>query len=601
MGRHGLIRMFELDWADRERWLNEKVNPENYETHLPRSEVSKTLWGAWKEHCVECAVPECYGGCPLYQKRADGECQRLVYGMYPNDLLVGRYGFGADMRFRRWGKMELNLYDPSVTLPPMPYFIERSYERLSHTSKVRLSKLLGKLKLVNTEPLDEFVLECFSPGTEEFSLILDYFLSPDRKSRQTVFRHNFIIQPGHNYFTLPVSTFYQHDFKGYLYLVPDESAAEPRIIFTWLDFVRYRRKGKLVIGEEPASKVKCVAWDLDNTLWEGIVSEREDIELRQDSVALVHALDQRGILQTVVSKNDQEVAWGQIEKLGLTDYFLYPAINWGQKSENIKAVSRNLNLSLNSFAVIDDSPFERAEIAAALPQVRIYSDDEINGMLGKEEFDVPVTEATRNRRQSYQLEMQRNQIQASYSGSYEDFLRSCGMTVYLFVPVSESQVHRCWELIQRSNQLNLSGNRYTREELDSILADDNRLCVGISCKDRFGDYGIVGFVSLLLDRDIVKLHDFVISCRVAQKRVEHSFFRWLYKCMSADGYRRLQTVFHRSLRNKPLWDVLMSLEFNEITKESDAYTLESHLQVPAELAEVNQVEANSMGFSGRGC
>ena len=86
--------------------------------------------------------------------------------------------------------------------------------------------------------------------------------------------------------------------------------------------------------------------------------------------------DERGILQTVVSKNDHEAAWEQIERLGLAEFFLHPAINWGQKSNNLRQIASRLNIGLDSFALIDDAAFERAEVAGSLKQVRVYSEQQ---------------------------------------------------------------------------------------------------------------------------------------------------------------------------------------------------------------------------------
>ena len=85
-------------------------------------------------------------------------------------------------------------------------------------------------------------------------------------------------------------------------------------------------------------------------------------------------LDERGILQTIVSKNDHHEAWAMVEKLGLAEYFLYPAIGWGRKSDSLRRIAERLNIGLDTFAFVDDSAFERAEVAEALPMVRVYDE-----------------------------------------------------------------------------------------------------------------------------------------------------------------------------------------------------------------------------------
>ncbi len=141
---------------------------------------------------------------------------------------------------------------------------------------------------------------------------------------------------------------------------------------------------------------------------------------------------------------------------------MYPGINWGQKSENLKTIAANLNINLDTFAVIDDSSFERTEIITALPQVRVYEETRINELLTLPEFDIPVTEEGRNRRKFYQTEQRRNEISQGFSGDYKSFLKSCDFHLNIFIPKTNDQINRCYELIQRTNQLNISSKRYSR-------------------------------------------------------------------------------------------------------------------------------------------
>jgi FkbH-like protein len=126
------------------------------------------------------------------------------------------------------------------------------------------------------------------------------------------------------------------------------------------------------------------------------------------------------------------------------------------------------------------------------------------------------------------------------------------MQLRLFVPREPEDVERCLELIQRSNQLNLSSRRYTRTELDALLRNPECLCVAIHCQDRFGDYGIVGFASVAETDVVPLLRDFVLSCRVAQKRVEHSFLQWLVDRERGRGGKRVRAQVVCTERNGPL-------------------------------------------------
>ena len=109
------------------------------------------------------------------------------------------------------------------------------------------------------------------------------------------------------------------------------------------------------------------------------------------------------------------------------------------------------------------------------------------------------------------------------------------MEATLFRPTEPEHVERCLELLHRSNQLNLSTHRYTREEFARLLEQRDVVCICTSCRDRFGEYGIVGFASLVMSKDGAVLRDFVLSCRVAQKKLENAWFQ-----MADRGCRRFR-------------------------------------------------------------
>ena len=122
-------------------------------------------------------------------------------------------------------------------------------------------------------------------------------------------------------------------------------------------------------------KIKCVVWDLDNTLWSGTLLEGDEVHLRDGVREIIHALDARGILHSIASRNHAESALARLRELDLEEYFLYPQINWGSKAASIRTIAESLNIGLDSICFIDDQPFELAEVqagAAAGPLYRPY-------------------------------------------------------------------------------------------------------------------------------------------------------------------------------------------------------------------------------------
>src|SRR5579871_4787111 len=108
--------MFQLDWAIKSAWNEEEKIKSPGQTALDRGSVRKTALLLWEEHCHECAIPTCYSTCSLYVGRADKKCARFVYGIYPNPNLTGQFSFGADIRFRRWAKLEAQLSGKSISV-----------------------------------------------------------------------------------------------------------------------------------------------------------------------------------------------------------------------------------------------------------------------------------------------------------------------------------------------------------------------------------------------------------------------------------------------------------------------------------------------------
>lgn len=597
--------MWEPEFADRKRWKEEKEKAPGFVSCVKPEDVEAVQLLYWREHCLECAPPYCYHTCYLYEKRRDKRCVRMKYGIYPNREISGFLGFGADVRFKKWAKLGSSLYPALLT----PYRLERIQNLDLQTSKLvnglfritnpmnplewfkvkfhnpqrQLFKLqtiirehlLQKINAFQDKQPDCFLIECFSFEKESFNLIIEHSNTP------FIYRDSVRVSHGHNLFEIPADRFSKGGIPEGSITVYPENDLEARVVFTWLDFVKKKRtsaehsEGKA--SEKPAEKVKCVAWDLDNTMWKGVLIDKgkDNITIPQEHLELIRKLDERGIIQTVVSKNDHFEAWSVLERHGLADYFIYPAINWAPKSSNLKQIAKRININLDTFALIDDSTFERAEVQASLPQVRLYSEQEIARILGYSEFDVPVTEASRQRRKSYLMQVQREKVQEQYSGDYKAFLKDCQMHLRIFTPRQEKHVNRCLELVQRSNQLNLSTKRYTEEEFRELLGADGMLCVALHCSDRFGDYGIIGFASVDERGKAPRLKDFVISCRVAQKMVEHTFIEWLGAKEREKGFSALEASLVRTKKNGPLVKVFDEMPFvkNENGGEVIGYRL----------------------------
>lgn len=588
--------MYDLVWQNKQVWkqLAETAIP------APPSDpaISKAVLLMWEEHCVECAEPQCYKSCSLYVPRRDQRCARFVYGIAKNNGAAGLLPYSADIMFRRWAKIEANWHG----IPNMvPVSEIRAYadriegfgtlanylaDILSPLDKKRhFNRLYGRLltkwnerrfltRDKGNDGIDGFFVKVYLADAEEIDLQIEII------QNVPVFRGSIRLKPGWNEHVIPLAKMNLNlGEKGRIAVWPSIDR-EVRLLFAWLDFVQLQA----VVGHDsaaadasprPADKVKCLVWDLDNTLWEGVIGDvgKDSVKPNANAIALVKQLDERGIIQSIASKNTFDIAWPKIEELGLSEYFLYPAINWGRKSESIRGIAQSLNINLDTLAVIDDSPFEHGEIVTSLPQVRVYDPLHMSMLLHRAEFNVPITEASRERRLSYFGEIKRKRIAASWGDNYEGFLRSCEITIKIGSP-SEAHKSRCLELLQRTNQLNLSCHRYSSEEFERLLSRKDIESFVFECADRYGNYGVVGFMSVEIGGIAPAIKDFVVSCRVAAKQVEQTVISWYAKKAQEHGADCLRATFTPTDRNDPIRKVLGSFPFRHVSDHGNERLLE---------------------------
>jgi FkbH-like protein len=150
-------------------------------------------------------------------------------------------------------------------------------------------------------------------------------------------------------------------------------------------------------------KIKCVVWDLDNTLWDGVLLEDKCVKLKNNVVDIIKALDERGILNSIASKNDYDLAMDKLKEFHMDKYFIYPKINWNVKSESIRSIAEEINIGIDTFAFIDDQDYELAEVSYAFPQVLCLNVSCLHSILNMNEFTPEfITQDTRMRREMYQ-------------------------------------------------------------------------------------------------------------------------------------------------------------------------------------------------------
>ncbi|GAA2691338.1 HAD-IIIC family phosphatase [Actinosynnema pretiosum subsp. pretiosum] len=301
--------------------------------------------------------------------------------------------------------------------------------------------------------------------------------------------------------------------------------------------------------ETPMPTVKCLVWDLDNTLWRGTLLEGEHVVPFERVREVITALDGRGVLQSVASRNDHDHAWPVLERLGLADYFVLPRIGWGPKSESVRAIADRLGFAHRTIAFVDDSPVERAEVARHLPEVRLYTEADVASLPERPEFTpATITADSRQRRLMYRAGFERDASREGFTGPDEEFLRTLDLEVVVG-RAGEADLARVEELTLRTSQMNATGVHYDDRALRGLLADPAHEVLVVAMSDRFGPHGAVGIVLLERHGAVWHLKLLATSCRVVSLGAGSTLLNWLTDQAARAGVH-LVADFRRTDRNR---------------------------------------------------
>lgn len=317
--------------------------------------------------------------------------------------------------------------------------------------------------------------------------------------------------------------------------------------------------------EKKEKKIKCVVWDLDNTLWKGTLLEDPNVILTPEVKHVMDTLDKRGILQSIASKNEHELAMTKLEELGIADYFLYPQINWGPKSASVDRIAKDINIGIDTLAFIDDQSFEREEVNFAQPQVMCIDALDVTKMLEFPEFNPKfITEDSGKRRKMYQADIARKNIEEHFEGPQDSFLATLEMVLIIGTP-KEEDLKRAEELTQRTNQLNTTGYTYSYEELDFFRHSDNHKLIMAGLDDKYGTYGKIGLVLIECTEDTWLVKLFLMSCRVMTRGVGTILINYLRNEARKNGVKLVAEIIQND-RNRMMY---MTYKFNHFVEREE--------------------------------
>ncbi len=537
----------------------------------------------WGEHCTECNWPVCYTSCELYSPRIDGACRLFIDGAVRMDCPAAINSYVLKVRFKQWGKLwtvgnlalssveealnkeRANLLKGNVArMLPLP----RQIRQRVLTKVAYLRRCSAEEAKASVDSPDCFLLECYNPNPRTIALTLSVRLRSNKSARpfQTVVQ----VPEGFTRAQVAFSDIRRVVDTGEAFeveIVPNECDGTV-LYFGLLDFVKLVPAAGGVLHAEPSKQWKCIVWDLDNTLWDGTLIEDgvDGIRLRQEVVDVIKETDRRGILHSVASKNNHDEAFKILRMSGLDEYFLHPQISWQPKSQSIARIAQLLNIGIDTLAFVDDQPFEREEVRSAFPQVSVIDTSDFRTLPTRKECQVPITEESKQRRQMYLQQQQRNAVLETFDGDYKAFLKECNIEVDI-TPLNTENLGRVYELAQRTNQMNFSGSKYPREQLEQLRQSNAHDTFVLKCKDRFGSYGIVGFA--VVERREPRLIDLMFSCRIQGKRIEHAFLSFLLNQYVAASGKAFFANYRKTAKNEAAGKVFDDMGFT-VAETTDA-------------------------------
>lgn len=314
---------------------------------------------------------------------------------------------------------------------------------------------------------------------------------------------------------------------------------------------------------------KVLVVDLDNVLWGGVIGEdgMESIKLGAEYPGAIYQglqralldLSRKGILLAICSKNNPADAMEVLDKhpgmLLRPSDFAAMRINWNSKGQNLREISAELNVGIESVAFLDDSPFEREEVRNTLPEVLVLDlpDDPMQFVATVRDCPVferlTLSDEDRLRTKLYTEQRDRVEIEQNFQ-SREDFFRYLQQEAEV-ASVDASTLPRIAQLTQKTNQFNLTTRRYSEQQIAEMAATPGCQVLSLRVKDRFGDHGIVG-AAIAFDReDYCEIDTFLLSCRVIGRSVEMALLSHLIRSTKTAGRTRLTGWFLATKKNAP--------------------------------------------------
>lgn len=333
-------------------------------------------------------------------------------------------------------------------------------------------------------------------------------------------------------------------------------------------------------------KKKCIAVDLDNTLWGGVIGEDgvEGIILSNhkegaryyDTQKILKKMKNQGVMIAILSKNnveDVEPVFEHPDMVLQHEDFVAEVINWEPKCVNIKKLAKSLNIGLDSFVFLDDNPAEREQMKAECPEVEVLDFPKDSSLLPETVerayqqyfFSLEVTGEDTKKTDMYRAENQRKAERATAS-SVEDFLKNLGMTMKLHRMAPEEE-KRVVQLVNKTNQFNVTTKRYSDEEIKELAKSGDIFTVQMS--DKYGDQGLVSVLILKYEDCVAEIDTFLMSCRVMGRNVEIEITARIKDMLEQKGIKKIKATYVKTTKNAPVENLFEKLGFTVLSQTNE--------------------------------
>ncbi len=337
---------------------------------------------------------------------------------------------------------------------------------------------------------------------------------------------------------------------------------------------------------------KVLILDCDNTLWNGIIGEDDNkiIFSKKDPkkdfflymTTFLKRLKNKGVLLAICSKNNFEDVKKFFDKnkkyLLNFDDFIVKKINWDLKSKNILEISKDLKLGTGSFIFLDDSKHEINEVKTAIndidcfmvPQNLNHYKRTLMNIYKYFNYSSFNTGEDSKRTLLYKQEKERDKIKSKYS--YKEYLKSLKLEM-MFADGKKFDFNRLVQMTQKTNQFNLTILRQNEQEFQKKLKSNKNIIYAFSLKDKFGDYGTVGLCQIkIVNKNIVVIENFLMSCRVLGRNVEKTFLNEILKNLKKMKFKKIYGIYSKGPKNKIVKNFYKDNGFSQVNNKNIKYS-----------------------------